>query len=427
MTKLATLLLTATALVALNLPAVAQPPVNGPGENVVGVRFGNSPDSPTKILRLEYRMRMLAQYYPGRMVVHTVYPGGPATKLTAVGANQPSELEPGDVVTHVDGAPITNQAEYHRAMFLSSARQGKVRLTVIDGRTGGTVQFDGQAEKIGSGGQGLVRRDAKRATKVKALLLGDTSDKKIGNGVSGNLNAVRLYIEGLPGYQNGDIVEVSGRNMTGNNILTAINRLNVAPDEVVFCYVACHGAHDKTLAAGDPSGGHFLQLDQGDLPRRSLLSALLDRGAQLTVLVSDTCNAPAEIKPIYLGSPLGSPQQQPGIESKAFADLLFNHAGVVDISGSSTGQFGWYTNSKEGGGWFTIMLMSTLRQWPANKPGDWKELVDKTGTDLSAFFQSKKKAVLASPNASEETKKFMGLQSDQRPQAFTLEVVRVQS
>ena len=332
MKTLASTLFTGLLFVSLAAPVFGQPPGSKDEPPIVGARYGNGADAPTRVLRLEYQLRILANYNPGRMTVHTVFAGGPATKLvTADEDRAPGTLEPGDVITHVDGRRIVSMDDYYRAMYVAGAHNGKVKLRVIDVNTGDRVDFETVAERVGGGrAQPKPRADAKRATKVKALLIGATRDEKIGEGVSKNLQAMEQYVRGLPNFKaETDLARVTGDDVTAQGIMRAVAGLHVEATETLFCYVACHGAHDENLGQGDPSGGHFFQLPGGDLMRRSLLGGLVDCGGQLTVLISDTCNAPAlYIPPRVEGMP---PE---AVKSPALTELLYGFTGLVDVSGS---------------------------------------------------------------------------------------------
>jgi hypothetical protein len=295
---------------------------------------------------------------------------------------------------------------------------------------------------------------AEPARRVRALLIGLTNDKRLGPGISANLQRVERYVRGLPNFDpKNDLTVLTGDDVTSAKIERAVFALGRRPTDAVFCYFAGHGAYDKRWAAGDPSGGHLFQIPSGDVMRRSLLHWLTypcanhsGPGPRLVVLVSDTCNVPGVYT--YPTETLGStaPGREP-IHSKAFADLLYNQEGIVDVSGSSRGEAGWYTAD---GGWFTIGFLKTLEQYdkaPAevdrllfNKglfrnvdwkvKADWKQFLKKVSQNAREEFRQRKRLVLAQPEPKDErareTRRKLAAQADQRPQLFQMKVRRAQ-
>ena len=130
-------------------------------------------------------------------------------------------------------------------------------------------------------------------------MIGLTADEHIGAGVAADIKIVEGYVRGLPGFDaDHDLKKLTGAQVTPANIRQAIEDLDVQPTDVLFCYYAGHGAYDADLNADDdPSGGHFFQIPGGDLRRADLLGRLTDKGARLTVLISETCNAAGDYNP----------------------------------------------------------------------------------------------------------------------------------
>jgi hypothetical protein len=405
--------------------AAPKPTSEAPPVVTVGTRFDGQ--TVTRVLRLEYQLRILAQYNPGAMRVLRVYEGGPATRLMLAGPQRiRGTLEPGDVITHVDGRRIYSVDDYYLAMYLSGTRNGRVRLRVRDVNSGRYFTWDAVAQKVGGTDRDRpLPQNARPATRVKALIIGLTYDKAIGEGCGKNLDNLSRYLRGLPNFDpKTDLTVLAGRNVTARNILRAVAALRVGPTETLFCYYAGHGAYDPNLALGDPSGGHHFQIPGGDLMRKDLLNALRDKGAQLTVLISDTCN----VRGLYTPPTMTTPEEflPPPLKSKVFADLLYNYVGVVDVSGSTRGQYGWFTRD---GGWFTLGLLATLEK--STRTDGWSAFLEETSKNVSGVFQVRKRLILGRPEPKEEAAKKelrkLAAQTDQRPQTFTLTVRRVRN
>jgi hypothetical protein len=139
--------------------------------------------------------------------------------------------------------------------------------------------------------------------------------------------------------------------------------------------------------------------------------------------MTDTCN----VRGLYTPPPLTTtpPGKPPPLRSKVFADLLTNHVGVVDVSGSTRGEFGWFSPT---GGWFTFGLLATLEK--STRADGWKAFLEETSKNVSGEFQARKRFILATPEpkeaAQKENRRLLRKQMDQRPQTFTVNVRRVE-
>jgi hypothetical protein len=341
----------------------------------------------------------------------------------------------------------------------------------------GTTAFPAVAQSPVWEGPGLT--EVHTAKRVKALLIGMTDDKAIGEGCTANIHAMELYVRGLPNFDpKKDLVVLQGKDATAEKIMEAVEKIKVQPGEVVFCYITGHGVYDGELPvnrdkldldfpdplndrADDPSGGHVFQLPGKDLKRKVLLDALKAKGGQLTVLISDTCNVPRAglpeapkiptepdvLKELLDDAPTVKPEQREEVDfgllpkkkepvhSRAFEELLFQHEGVVDVSGSSRDQYGWFNPD---GGWFTIGLLKTLDDYAAEEgqgeggqleaaPYHWTLVLERTAETASAIFHGRKNLILKLPAPTEEDAKAarrkLAAQEGQFPQVFEMNVV----
>lgn len=379
----------------------------------------------TRIFRLEYTLRIKAHIDPfGSMVIDKV-DDGPAKNLVAIrdefGPLQAlGRLEPGDIITYVDGRPIRSESDYRRAMYLASGNQGRVALQVYDPRTARQTLWQTTAARLDA--ENLPPVVPRQATGIKVLLIGQTTDATLGAGFNASLGALYGHLRDLPNFDAArDVTVLSGDEVTAEKIMQAISGLQVKNTEAFFCFYAGHGAHDPSLADGDPAGGHFFDLPGGGLMRRSLLSGLQAKGAQMTVLVSDSCNMPAPFE----SGPFCPQSAETGgrrrANTRALQELLVNHVGVVDVSGSARDQYAWYTGSD--GGWFTSSFITTLETWRPEWAVDWNLVLEQTSRNTSSMFQVRKREILApwNPNPSENLKR-LHVQADQSPQTFVLNV-----
>jgi hypothetical protein len=403
----------------------------------VRVASGTEAEPATRFLWIEYTLHIQAHMDGQAMVVDRVFPG-PGKKLMALADEfGPREgrgiLESGDVITHVDGQPIRSESDFHRAMYLASGplRQGRLTLQVRDVRTGRSVLWGTTAEKMIA--PALVRVNPSPATRAKALLIGATDDTGWGRVARKNLEGMEVYLRGVLIDPETDLVVLDGKNVTAEGIMKTVARLPVAGTEALFCYITAHGAYDDRLGRGDPAGVHFFQLPGGDLMRKALLDALKAKGAQLTVLVSDTCNVAG---PFLDGPRVAMPgaateDGRPRYASRAFRELLYNHVGVVDVSGASRDQYG--VGLTEHGGCFTVNFWRTIREmdwW--NQRGAWEAFLRRASENTSdgyRYFRTNQlNAAQVNPPRSDDELQFLKVlegQPDQRPQIFTFQVKEI--
>ena len=150
------------------------------------------------------------------------------------------------------------------------------------------------------------------------------------------------------------------------------------------------------------------------------MKQMLDKGARLTVLISDTCNVEcrARLKPPRgLATPLAprAPQGPMPLEV-----LLLQYRGVVDISASSRGQSSW--NNDEIGGLFTHVACDVLYQQECST---WSVALERLSQGANAEYHQLRQDALDNPGSiSPETIEALRNQIDMLPQAFQLNVQR---
>jgi hypothetical protein len=285
-----------------------------------------------------------------------------------------------------------------------------------------------------------------RASGVKVLLVGDTNAFPGGDAAS-DLNTVESRLKGLPGFDaDRDLRKLTGDDVTAENILKAVDDLEVQPTDALFFYYEGHGAYDPDLADGDPEGGHFLQIPNGgDLRRSDLMRRLKDKGARLTVLITEVCNVAATFHPdaYEVEAPEATEDRSlkdvATVTSASLETLLFDFTGVVDVNASDRGQSSW---SNPDGSWFTQSFLKTLgdddRFLEANGalPGTvnfgrhlweqtetWGLFLDRVSEKTHGEFQAHREYALDHPT---DNNKELRDQEDQRPQVFQLEVQRAE-
>ncbi len=380
---------------------------------------------------VDYRLLIDGQVLPnGGFRVVYVDPQGPG--MHVMSNRGLLALEPGDMITTINGRPIFHPHDLHRELAQSGGRE--VSLTVVDYRSGellGCRVFPARISRDAFGpvwpGSSSLRpiQPADPAgptpvTAIKALVIAQTTDPGIATSTTISMQRVYEALRKIPYVSPQDIQVLSGSDVQADRILDTISAMSVGPTDVVFCYYTGHGAYYPRGANNDPSGGHFFQLPTGDLPRKTLMGALLAKSARLTVLVSDSCNVSSASGPITRRRSL--PVWNPSY--RELETLLRGYAGVVDMNGSSQDQSGW--GSDDLGGWFTDAFLSAAKeQFTSPNAPTWPEFVTRVSDRTSMTFGAKKSEILSRPAydwASSRSRDAIWRQPDQRPQVFVLNV-----
>ena len=352
----------------------------------------------------EYRLGFLGvmHNHPG-IIVKSVEPDSPVTRMVRPSnPNVTGEMEPGDIVTHINGRHIHTFADYFGELSASGGEP--VVLIVRDVRTGRRSEW--RVTPVGG---------ASSPTQLCVLLIGLTNDEKIGSAQAANLQQMKVLLdEEVLQDRIKQLETVEGDDCTAGNILRAARSLNPSPTDSVFCYFGGHGAFDPRHGRGDPSGGHFFQIPGGDLRRRDLWNALRSKPSRLTVLISDSCNIESRV---WLRAVMHMRQYETD-QPTALEVLLLHHRGVVDINSSSHGQYAWC--DRKLGGWFTFVACDVFRN---DKASDWETAFDMISEQANAVYLDRRNKYLEDYPAGEHRLKFQR-QRSMTPQDFRLQVTR---
>jgi hypothetical protein len=215
------------------------------------------------------------------------------------------------------------------------------------------------------------------AQRVHLLVAGDTLDQNIGKSVDSDLdNIVATFFILLRDGQL-EHARLAGDAVSAENVLKAIQRFRVMPDEAMVFYWAGHGAYDKL--------GPYLQMPRGgSLYRSTLLGAMKRKQARLTVLLTDCCN-------VYSDATAGMPRVAPASPdprrktSPLFDELFCKSRGVVDVNAAAQGEVALGTKD---GGLFTLSLAYIM---PGKKLAD--EKADESGIEeaFGVFWRDSQK------------------------------------
>lgn len=328
-----------------------------------------------------YRLLFHSIETPTGLEVVTIPADSPVLDMTsAEQASMHGIMELGDVVSAVDGQPIRRFADYFAAMEASAANDGRVTLTVLDRVTKRPHQWRVAARRVKvpvGGGAGSAKRQA------HFLLIGLTDDGRIGPAMNDTLGLWQHPVNAIDADRRGSVRIVKGSECRAEAILRAVADLDVAARDTLFCVYCGHGAFDPARATpDDPSRGHHFQIrPAGDLWRKDLSTALLAKGARLTVLISDTCNIMDAARPAVVTEEKTRTVTVMGMTP--FEQLLFNYRGVIDLSGTNFGQFGYCQPGL--GSWYSVSAVPVLELH-----ADWQNAYDQMRRLVDNDFQSRR-------------------------------------
>lgn len=194
------------------------------------------------------------------------------------------------------------------------------------------------------------------AQTVHLINVADTADAKVGPSCAEDVgNFAQIMFIGLP---DGMLAEtrLTDDQVSADQILKQIAEIRVRPNDTLVFFWSGHGGFDTTKSE------HFLQMPQGGMLYRStLLGALQEKHARLTVLLTDSCANFVDTNANLIEVAPSSPDPQRGV-APLFDALFLRPRGVVDIQAAAPGE---YAVALQGGGLFGMLLAcSSLYETP---------------------------------------------------------------
>ncbi len=197
-------------------------------------------------------------------------------------------------------------------------------------------------------------------------------------------NIERLFKENVPESRL-DLLLMDADEITPDNILDAVGKLKLAAEDTLVFYYSGHAAHD----AGN--GGQFFQLKDKngkavELQRRTLLAALKEKKARLTVLLTDCCN----IEQKSSGESKETPRtaESPEKISPVFEALFVKPEGIVNITSSKRGEASFVdSTSKKRGSCFTWPLVELFERYREDASLTWPEFVADLKIEVQKAFR----------------------------------------
>jgi hypothetical protein len=348
----------------------------------------------------------------------------PAKKLTDVtNASRTRELQVGDVVSQINGKPITSIQDYFDRM----KQVGKVTTIKVQNADNG-AESQWLVNPIAVNVPDHLAPTGKvTGARVHVIHAAVTDDANIGRSIRQDLDQFEQCVRKLVGGNRlASFKRLSGTDCTDDRIKKTIGALDVKNNDSVFFYYQGHGAYDPKLAPNDPSRGHFLKPLGSDLKRSELLKLLAAKRPRFTLLVSDCCNQPAE----FFAEVDRFEEARTITGWSKLEDLLLCHRGIVDLTASSPDEASWF--DKYVGGWFTEVFITELDGAAEENARHWSEFVGGLGSKIDDLFVTRKKQIIGSPGfkpikedlAKTGTLGLLNKQKTMHPAIFTMDMQR---
>lgn len=167
-----------------------------------------------------------------------------------------------------------------------------------------------------------------------------------------------------------------------DRILAALDELRPASDDTLLFYFTGHGGLDDQ--------GSYLALEQGKLYRDTILGRMTRKGARLSVLLTDCCNARGDGKISLYAAPA---PEEPEKVTPAFRTLFFEPEGTVDVNACSPGETAQFFVLGDGesfrdkyrGSLFTRSLTDYLERRRSDRLS-WDELLREVSVTVHVEF-----------------------------------------
>lgn len=200
----------------------------------------------------------------------------------------------------------------------------------------------------------LLMHNALEAQKLHVIVFCDTNDKSIGENKESErkitINEMQTIAGCLEEYgYDSEFTECFGNDCNKANLMKVINRLTIAPEDVVFFYYGGHGSH-----ALNNESDKFPQMCLGEdyadnwVPVTLIKNIIMKKNPRLAVILTGCCNKEqrgVSIKSVVAESESYTYESE--INKEAYKKMFLDSTGLVMMTSSKVGQYSY--SGKEGG------------------------------------------------------------------------------
>lgn len=225
----------------------------------------------------------------------------------------------------------------------------------------------------------------------------DTKDAKLGSGMAYECAMINNEFQTIAGYLedfgfDSEISEYTGDNCGKTQLLTAINGLEIAPEDVVLFYYGGHGGRPVNSTDSFPQMCLGHQNQENFVPATLIRNIIESKNPQLTIVITGCCNS--ESRGISIKSVVAQSQgytSEGSIDKSRYKNLFTDFKGVIQFTSSRPGEYSFAGNT---GSWFAANLLNVIDDIGRGKVGaDWESLCEEVGrrvSDEEIIFEGQK-------------------------------------
>jgi Caspase domain len=214
------------------------------------------------------------------------------------------------------------------------------------------------------------------AADMHVLLVGDTTDNTLGYAFQLDLNLMHDEVKKISQATGMklNLSLYSGKQVTTENILDHVDKLDVNPDDVVIIYFSVHGY--RTIDKQNQWPNLYFGSQGQGLDFDLVNQIVKAKNPRLILTIADSCNnyLPAGYYVPTITKKDFNPEKE-SIIQKNYKKLFLESSGSIVISSSIPGQYSWAYTYK--GGVYTLQFLKDLSLAVNNQePAQWAKLLE---------------------------------------------------
>lgn len=218
------------------------------------------------------------------------------------------------------------------------------------------------------------------------ILTGDIQDKSIGTAVRNDLSSMKDLFSNISSHHPKlklNLIEVTGSQLTKENITKQISNLKIGENDIVFFYYSGHGSNPLPKRSDFPT----MALKGSGYQLEAVYDNIRSYRPRLTLVVGDLCNSVPRVKSDNNQEIMVSSIPYRYDKTK-IATLFLNAQGSMISTSSSYDEYSYCVN---GAGAFTTGFLKSLRSTVntgSHMSTDWQSIFKSSYTD--AYNQTKR-------------------------------------